>query len=167
MANAITICRILCSIFLIFTKPFSLPFYSFYLIAGLSDMIDGTIARKTDTVSEFGSKLDTIADSLFFAVCIIKLLPVMRLSFRILAWISVIAVLKIISIILYLIYNITFDQIHNVLNKITGLMLFIFPMTLPFIDLRYSSIVICITATAAAIQEIMSICKFRNENNNA
>ena len=31
-------------------------------------MVDGTVARKTNTVSEFGARLDTIADFIFFAV---------------------------------------------------------------------------------------------------
>ena len=38
-------------------------------------MIDGTIARKTGAVSNFGSRLDTIADFVFMLVCSIKILP--------------------------------------------------------------------------------------------
>ena len=52
-------------------------FYALYTVAGFSDMIDGAVARKTDTVSELGSKLDTIADIVFVAVCLVKLLPVL------------------------------------------------------------------------------------------
>ena len=62
MANVITSIRIICSIALLFCPVASVPFYVLYLTAGFTDMIDGTIARKTGTVSEFGSKLDTVAD---------------------------------------------------------------------------------------------------------
>lgn len=61
-ANIITGFRIVGSIFLLPLSVFTLEFYIVYLLCGLSDMIDGTIARKTDSVSELGSKLDTIAD---------------------------------------------------------------------------------------------------------
>ena len=62
MANIITCLRIVCSIALLFCSVFSPAFYTLYIAAGISDMTDGTVARKTGTVSEFGSKLDTAAD---------------------------------------------------------------------------------------------------------
>jgi CDP-diacylglycerol--glycerol-3-phosphate 3-phosphatidyltransferase len=77
MANIVTGSRILLSILLLFFPAFSTWFYVIYLICGLTDMVDGTIARKTNAVSEFGSRLDTIADFVFVVVCLVKLLPVM------------------------------------------------------------------------------------------
>lgn len=62
MANFITSLRIICSIALLFCPALSQVFYVLYIIAGVTDMIDGTVARKTNTVSEFGSRLDTVAD---------------------------------------------------------------------------------------------------------
>ena len=47
MANAITGLRILVTAVLLFCPAFSPSFYALYLIAGLSDMADGIIARKT------------------------------------------------------------------------------------------------------------------------
>ena len=44
MANIITGCRILCSIFLLFVPVLYPIFYFLYLVAGFTDMIDGTIA---------------------------------------------------------------------------------------------------------------------------
>ena len=68
IANILTGCRILGSILLLFFPVFSLAFYIIYLLCGFSDMIDGTIARKTNSASEFGAKLDTVADLVFVAV---------------------------------------------------------------------------------------------------
>ena len=51
MANIVTSCRIICSILLLFSPAFSAWFYSMYLLCGLTDMVDGTIARKTNTDS--------------------------------------------------------------------------------------------------------------------
>ena len=75
IANIITSCRILCSMGILCFPAFSPEFYTMYFLCGFSDMIDGTIARKTNAVSEFGSKLDTVADFVFVVVCLIKLLP--------------------------------------------------------------------------------------------
>lgn len=60
MANIITGIRIVCSIALLFFLVFSPAYYTLYIVAGVSDMIDGAIARKTDTVSDYGSKLDKV-----------------------------------------------------------------------------------------------------------
>ena len=65
MANIITGFRGLISIALLFCPVFSPVFYTLYLISGLSDMIDGTIARRMNTVSEFGARFDTAADFVF------------------------------------------------------------------------------------------------------
>ena len=86
MANIITGIRILCSIALLAVPPFSAPFYALYLTAGFSDMIDGTIARKTGTASEFGATFDSIADLMFVAVCLIKLIPVLRIKTWLYIW---------------------------------------------------------------------------------
>ena len=68
IANVITCCRILISMLMFLFSVFSPEFYVCYLIAGISDMIDGTIARKLGTSSKFGEKLDTVADFVFTAI---------------------------------------------------------------------------------------------------
>ena len=58
MANTITFFRIAASIVLLFCPVFSPACYAFYIAAGLSDMLDGFVARKTNTASRFGEKLE-------------------------------------------------------------------------------------------------------------
>ena len=152
-ANIITSCRILGSILIIFLPVFSSQFHITYLLCGLSDMVDGTVARKTNSISNFGAKFDTVADFLFVAVSLIKLLPVIHIPQWLWIWITIIAVIKITNIVFGLVSRKNLISIHTILNKITGLLLFLFPLTLKFIKLEYSSVVICIFATFAAIQE--------------
>ncbi|MGN0537722.1 MAG: CDP-alcohol phosphatidyltransferase family protein [Acutalibacteraceae bacterium] len=153
MANIITSCRILCSAVLLFVPALSLSFYILYMIAGFTDMIDGMVARKTNTVSEIGSKLDTIADFIFVVVCLVKLLPLLEIPAWLWIWIVLIAVIKIINVISGLVIKKKFVAKHTFMNKLTGLMLFIVPFTLSIIKLKYSAVVVCSIATFAAIQE--------------
>ena len=44
-------------------------------------------------------------------------------------------------------------SLHTIANKATGLCLFLLPLTMSFVDLRYTAPVVCIIATIAAIQE--------------
>ena len=153
MANCITVVRIICSIALLFFPAFSPAFYTLYIVAGISDMIDGTVARKTGTVSAFGSKLDTVADFVLVCCCLIKLIPVLHIPTWLIIWIIVIAVIKAINLISGFVMRKEFVAVHTVMNKVTGLLLFILPLTLKIIDLKYSGALVCAAATFAAIQE--------------
>ena len=153
MANTIMGIRIVLSIALLFCPILSPMFYVLYIAAGFSDMIDGAVARKTGTVSKFGTKLDTVADIVFIAVCLIKFLPVMHIPVWLCIWIAVIVMIKVTNIAAGYIRKKEFVSVHSVINKVTGGLLFIFPLTLTFIDLRCSAAVVCMVATIAAVNE--------------
>ena len=153
MANIITCIRIVCSIALLFCPVFSPAFYVLYLIAGVSDMIDGPVARKTGTASELGSKLDTAADFVLAVVCMIKLLPAIHFPTWLIVWIIVIAAIKVFNLVCGYAVQKELVVLHTAMNKATGILLFVLPLTLSFIDVKYSGAFVCAVATFAAIQE--------------
>ena len=153
IANILTSFRILGSILLLFFPVFSEAFYSIYLLCGFSDMIDGTIARKTNSASELGAKIDTVADLVFVAVSLIKLLSTIHIPVWLWIWGSAIAIIKIGNIIRGYVSKKQFISLHTIMNKVTGLLLFLLPLTLSFVELKYSSFVVCSIATFSAIQE--------------
>jgi len=120
-------------------------------------MIDGPIARKLNKVSEFGSKLDTIADFIFLMVTLIKLIPNIDLSISIILWIILIAVIKVFSVLFGLINKRRLVVVHTVLDKVTGFVLFLLPLTISFLEISYTSIIVCIIASIAAIDEFYNI----------
>jgi len=153
LANTITFFRIAVSIVLFFCPVFSPAFYVFYIAAGLSDMLDGFVARQTDTVSKLGARLDTIADFAFVVICLIKLLPVLHISTWLYAWIGIIALIKVVNIIFGYAVQKKLVAVHSGMNKATGAMLFLMPLTIPAVGLKYSAVIVCAAATFAAIQE--------------
>ena len=162
IANIITLCRILGSIGLLFCPVFSACFYGLYIFCGLTDMVDGTIARKTGAVSEFGSWLDTVADFLFVISSFAKLVPVIRIPVWIWVWVAVIAVVKLVNLVRGFTQTKQMPALHTIANKATGLCLFLLPLTMPFVDLRYTAPMVCVIATIAAIQEGYYIVTGRN-----
>ena len=152
-ANVITGLRILVSAALLLCPVFSPIFYAMYLIAGLSDMADGSVARKTNSVSEFGSRFDSIADFIFVAVCLLKILPVIDIPVWLYVWTAVIALIKIINIISGVAKQKIYVAVHTTMNKVTGVLLFMLPLTLTVVPLIYTGIPICSVATFAAVQE--------------
>ena len=74
-------------------------------------------------------------------------------------WITLIALIKILNIVIVLIRKKKLISIHSVLNKITGLALFLLPTTLNFVESTYSVAIICVIATIAVMQEVYFIVK--------
>ena len=153
IANLLTGCRILGSIVLMFFPAFSPGFYITYLLCGFSDMIDGTIARKTNSTSSFGSKLDTVADFLFIVAAMLKLLPAIHIPPWLWIWGCVIAVIKISNILLGYVTTKQFVSLHTMMNKATGLLLFLLPLTVSFVEWKSIAIAVCSIATLSAVQE--------------
>lgn len=153
IANIITVCRILGSVLLLLFPAFSIEFYIIYIICGISDMIDGAIARKTNSSSAWGAKIDTVADLVFVTVSLIKILPIINIPVWLWIWVIVIAIIKIGNIVLGYISRKQFVSLHTIMNKITGLLLFLLPLTFSLVKAKYSFITVCFIATFAAIQE--------------
>lgn len=152
-ANIITGCRIVCSIFMLAVPVSSLRFWGLYLLCGISDMVDGAVARKTGSVSRFGAGLDAAADTVFAAASLIRILPVLQVPNWVWIWMGVIVLIKISNLAVGLICRKRWFSLHTAMNKITGLLLFLLPLSLRFIPLRYSAAVVCLAATCAAVQE--------------
>ena len=153
IANILTGCRILGSILLLFFPAFSLALYIVYLFCGFSDTIDGNVARKTNSTSKFGSQLDMIADLIFVVVSLFKLLPTIHLPGWLWIWVGMIAIIKISNIIWGFISKKQFISVHTIMNKVTGLLLFLLPLTISFVEPKYTAIIVCSVATFSAIQE--------------
>ena len=159
IANIITGSRVAFSLPLLFIPLSSAWFYILYLLCGLTDMIDGAIARKTGSVSKFGARLDTASDFVFMLVCTIKVLPLIHIPVWLWVWIALIALIKIFNITLVFIRKKKLISIHSVLNKITGFALFFLPLILTIAPTAYSVATVCVLATIAAMQEVHIIVK--------
>ena len=153
MANIITCFRILCSIMLVFFPISSVQFFITYMFCGLTDVMDGIVARKTNTVSDFGAKLDTGADFIFVVVLLIKILSVIDVPVWLWIWVIAIAGIKIGNVIYGFIYMGRFIVEHTIMNKVTGILLFLLPLTVFFVEMKYSAMAVCSIATFSAIQE--------------
>lgn len=156
MANIITCIRIICGIVLVFCAPFSCIFYCLYIVGGLSDMLDGFVARRLKIESEFGARLDTVADAVFVIVVLVKVLCTVSVPLWLIIWTGCIAIIKCINIICGIIITGHFVTEHTVLNKLCGVLIFItvlFIERLQLTPVLILVIVTCVTATSAAVQE--------------
>ena len=155
LANCITSTRLFGAIILIFLEPLSLPFFIVYSISGLSDAIDGFVARKTNGTTEFGSKLDSVSDLSFYFVSFVKVLPFLFEQLPSVIWIFVWPIIGL-RILLYILNALIFKQLlssHNLLNKVTNVMLFFIPFMINTDYLIYYAWMLAGVAIVALIYE--------------
>ena len=117
-------------------------------------MVDGTVARRMGSASEFGARLDTVSDFVFMTVALIKFVPYLHIPTWLWIWIGVIAMMKLGNAAWGFVRTRGIVFPHTILNKVTGLLLFLLPMTISFIELNYTLPFVCAVATAAAIHEV-------------
>jgi CDP-diacylglycerol--glycerol-3-phosphate 3-phosphatidyltransferase len=155
--NFITTLRILGAVSLFFTDVMSIAFYVIYSFCGLTDVLDGFIARVTKTTSELGARLDSVADLLFYSVMLIKLLPFLWINLPQWIWIFVggVLVIRIASYLVAAIKYRRFASLHTYLNKLTGAVLFAVPYFMGFKAFFGICLTVCIVSGGASLEELV------------
>lgn len=162
MADVITFSRILISIVMLFSEPFSLRFYLLYSLAGISDMLDGHVAWMTGTAGDTGSNLDSIADFTFLICSAVKILPGLIIKKVFWFWIVFISVIKLINLIIDTFCIRRTAALHTKADKAAGLIIFLFPFVLNCCDINAAVIVCCTAATFAALYDLSLLLNEQN-----
>lgn len=130
LPNILSLSRGVAAAGMLFTTVFGIPFWILYIWCGVSDMIDGPLARKLDATSKLGERIDSIADLIFFAAACVKILP--TLSFPCWLWccIGIFALAQVFNMA-YCYFRLGgFSALHNRINRALGLLLFFFPIAI-------------------------------------
>ena len=125
MPNVISILRTAGSISLLFCDVTEWPFWVLYTLCGISDMVDGWLARKLHAETKAGAVLDSVADIVFVACCATRLLPVLEIPAWLWIWAGAIVIIKMVNQISALFVCKRFCFPHTWANKVTGLLLFL------------------------------------------
>lgn len=155
-ADTITSVRIAASLSLFFLPLRSAGFFAVYTLAGLTDALDGWLARKTGTASDFGARLDSAADLLFYGAALLRFVPVFWQVLPVKIWYAVAGVL-LVRLAAYGTAAIKFHRfasLHTWLNKLTGAALFLLPYALAVSTGTVYCWAVCALAFAASLEEL-------------
>lgn len=155
-ADTVTSMRIVFSFVLLMLPVTSPEFILIYTLIGLTDVLDGWLARKTGTVSDFGARLDSIADLLFYGILLFRLLPTLWLALPRAVWYVVSAVL-LVRVLAYTTAAVKyhrFASLHTWLNKLTGGAVFLLPYVFAVSNGVAYGWAVCFLALAAAMEEL-------------
>ncbi len=153
-ANVLTSMRIGLSGVLLLLKPLSPAFYFVYALAGLTDMLDGAVARKTGTESRTGEMLDSAGDLVFAAAALVCLLPIYKeeIPFWLWAAVAFVIYLKVKNAIAGCFMQGKIVTMHTALNKLTALALFALPFVCNWVSIAIYGGICAGLALAATIE---------------
>ena len=151
--NLLSASRIALCLPLLLVDAMTIPFWVLYLIAGVTDMLDGFLARRWGVESKFGARLDSLADFVFVLVVGYKLFPWLKLPATLWIMIGLIALVKVVNAVSSYVVKYRIEYLHTKANKLTGFRLFVGMMAIGqsyFVPVAWA--IACIVLFAA-IQE--------------
>ncbi len=165
--NCLTFVRLVGAIILFFLEPFSTPFMVTYTCCGVTDALDGFIARSTHSTTALGARLDSIADIVFYSSMFSKIFYALTEVVPRELWYMVACILAI-RVLAYITAAIKygmFASLHTYMNKVTGAIVFLTPYCIRQSFALYFCIAVCIIALLASIEEL--VVHILNEKYNA
>lgn len=152
LANIVSFSRVIGAIILFFMKDISGTFLAIYVFCGFTDLIDGPIARKTNSASVLGATLDTIGDVLTY-LALTKVLILKKLVHMwIIIWIASAGIVFGCTAVISKVRLKKFYLPHTYLGKIFGGCVFVLPLAMQIMPHTVWMAVICSVATIHSIE---------------
>ena len=151
--NLLSASRIVLCLPLLIVDAMTMPFWVLYVIEGLTDMLDGFLARRWGVESKFGARLDSLADFVFILAVGYKFFPYLKLPTVLWMMIGLIALVKASNAVSAYLVRQRIEFLHTKANKLTGFLLFVGMMAIGQSYFVPEAWIISCIALFAAIQE--------------
>lgn len=166
VVNLISIGRIIGACSLLLTETLTIPFFVIYLICGISDMMDGYLARKAHVTSRLGEVLDSTADTVLLLITFSLLVPILLWERWLVLWISLIAFIRLAALAIGFGRFHTFAWLHTYINKAAGALLFFSPFFITVVSIPVVVSILCFVASISAIEEFVIIVRTKELDRN-
>ena len=165
--NILSILRIILSILLIPFLSVPIVFIVIYILVGLSDMLDGYIARKFGYESNLGATLDSVSDFVFYCILVFIFFKlyysILEMNYQL---VVIIIAIRLLNMLLTKIKYKKIVFIHTIANKATGIMIYLLPMILLFTENNTLIRILLLVAVLAAFEELFITIKYKVPNLN-
>lgn len=152
----------ICSFLLLLFINYQAGFILLYLAIGLTDILDGFIARKFNIESEFGAKLDSLADFFFYVILvfiIIKWYPSIFIASYMVAVAGIIFI-RLLNLFLTKLKYGKIVLVHTISNKVSGVLLYFLPIIFLFVKSNIIIWIIFIVVFTAAVEELLITIRY-------
>lgn len=153
-ANILTASRFLFAAGMVLADSFSTLFWVCYLGGGISDLLDGPVARALHIQSEVGAKLDSVADLVFAAAIAVVVVRSVPLSTWLWVCAGCVATVRLAGYGVGFAKYHSFSALHTCANKATGALIFAFPLLYAALGLTVSGAILCAAALFSSMEEL-------------
>lgn len=124
--NILSILRIIVSVSIFFAEGNTVLLLMVIALIGITDLLDGYIARKYKAVSDLGARLDSLADVVFFVSIVVYFVLYESdvITHYAYFFIAIFAV-RIGTLVISYVKNKRLYYLHTIGNKVTGVSIFI------------------------------------------
>ncbi|WP_176431192.1 CDP-alcohol phosphatidyltransferase family protein [Anaerovirgula multivorans] len=165
--NILSVLRIILSVLLIPFLSVRIGFIIIYIVIGISDVLDGYIARKLGCESDLGAKLDSTADFVFYCILVLVFFKlyssILEMNYQ---FVAIIIAIRLLNMLLTKLKYKRVVFIHTLANKISGIILYLMPMILLYIENGILVGILLIIVVLAAIEELLITIKFEKPDLN-
>ncbi len=154
--NALSVLRMVLSLCLFLFLGSRTVFFIIFLLCGLTDLLDGIIARRTHSQSPLGARLDSFGDLLFFLTvlaCVVMWAG--EETLLLLPYIAAIVIVRFINMAIAAMRFHKFAIIHTYANKATGLLVFIAFGVYILTSSIFAFVPVCVAAALSALEETL------------
>ena len=166
--NILSLLRIICSVLLILFINNRIGFVFLYFIIGLTDVLDGFIARRFMFESDLGAKLDSFADFVFYIILVFIYLnlysSIITVNHKVV--LVGIIIIRLINLLLTKIKYKKFVFVHTIANKVSGILLYFLPIILFYRQNEIIVWIILVVVFIAAMEELLITIKYPEANLN-
>lgn len=152
--NALSVARVPLSLSILFVRPFSAWFFVLYVLCGITDVLDGFIARRCHAESQLGAVLDSIADFVFFLSALYVFLTAIAIPPLIVIWAFSLVIVRGAGLIAAFSKFQSWAALHTYAYKIVGFVFFCFPAFYALMGAGMAGVILCSIATFATAEEI-------------
>jgi len=164
--NILSGSRIILALSLLLFTPFSVEFMTIYVIAGLTDLLDGLLAKKLNCQSAIGANLDGAADLLLAGVVLWMLLPVMVMpGWATIVVLSILGIRLVSALVAYARFR-EFVMLHTLANKVTAVIAFLFPVLYIIMPTDILLAAACFVAFIAFSEDLLINATAQNADRN-
>ncbi|WP_320127721.1 CDP-alcohol phosphatidyltransferase family protein [uncultured Sphaerochaeta sp.] len=157
LPNALSYCRIVLSLSLLFVERTEAGFLLLYVACGLTDWADGFLARKLNCATALGARLDSIADIVFSFVVLYLIFSQewLNQNASLVVFILLIIGIRVLNMMITVLKFRQWNVIHTIGNKMTGIALFLFlPIQFIFNPVPpFTVIILLVLALGSSLEE--------------
>jgi CDP-diacylglycerol--glycerol-3-phosphate 3-phosphatidyltransferase len=154
--NILSILRIFLSLSILLVNSNPIAIVVVMLLSGLTDVLDGYIARKFGYKSLLGARLDSLGDYVFFLVLVLYFsIWHMGLIKANVLLLSIVIAIRVGSLIVSWIKNKQVYSLHTIANKVTGIVVFIGVTITIIVEKQIVIAIVLIVSMLSAIEELL------------